>query len=143
MADQLYYEDVKEGSELPTLEKVPTTRTLVKWAGASGDYNELHYDKDVATALGFPSVIMHGRLGAAFLTQMLTNWIGEKGDLKKISVQYRGNALPKMKFVCNGKVTKKYVENGENCVECEIWGENHEGQKVTPGTAVVTLPSKG
>ena len=143
MAEQLYYEDVQEGSEITTLEKLPTTRTLVKWAGASGDYNELHYDKDVANALGFPSVIVHGRLGAAFLTQMLTDWIGEKGDLKKMSVQYRGNALPKQNFICKGKVTKKYVENGENCVECEIWGENAEGQRVTPGTAVVTLPSKG
>ena len=143
MAEQLYYEDVQEGSEITTLEKVPTTRTLVMWAGASGDYNELHYDKDVATSLGFPSVIVHGRLGAAFLTQMLTDWIGEKGELKKISVQYRGNALPKQKFICKGKVTKKYVENGENCVECEIWAENSEGQRITPGTAVVTLPSRG
>ena len=143
MADQLYFEDVQEGTELPTLEKVPTTRTLVKWAGASGDYNELHYDKDVATGLGFPSVIVHGRLGAAFLSQMLTDWIGDKGELKKFSVQYRGNALPKQPFICKGKVTKKYTKDGENCVECEIWAENPEGKQVTPGTALVTLPSKG
>lgn len=143
MADQLYYEDVQEGMEIPTLEKTPSTTTLVMWAGASGDFNPLHFDKDHAGKLGFPSVIVHGRLGAAYLSQLITDWIGEKGEMKKMSVQYRGNAFPGQKFICKGKVTKKYVEGNDHIVECEIWGENAEGNKVTPGSAVVTLPSKG
>jgi acyl dehydratase len=143
MAKQIYYEDVKEGAEIPTLEKLPTTRTLVMYAGASGDFFELHYDKDFATKLGFPGPIVHGRLGAAFLTQLLTDWIGDQGELRKLSVQYRGNAFPGEKFICKGKVTKKYVKGSEHLVECEIWAENPKGEKVTPGTAVVALPSKG
>jgi acyl dehydratase len=143
MAKQLYYEDVQEGTEITPLEKTPITRTLVQYAGASGDFFELHYDKDFATSLGFPGVIIHGRLGAAFVTQMLTDWVGEKGMLRKVSVSYRGNAFPKQKFTCKGKVTKKYVEKGEHLVECEVWGENPEGKVVTPGSAVVVLPSRG
>ena len=139
---QLYYEDVQEGMDLPTVEETPTTRTLVQWAGASGDYFELHYDKDFAQSMGFPGPIVHGRLEAAFLTKMLTNWIGEKGELKKMSVQYRGNALPGQPLKMGGKVTKKSVEGGENLVECQIWVENPEGRQITPGSAVVALPSK-
>ena len=41
-----------------------------------------------------------------------------------------------------GVVTKKYVENGENLVECDIWLENHKGEKTTPGSALVALPTK-
>ena len=143
MANQIYYEDVQEGTEIPVLEKLPTTRTLVMYAGASGDFFQLHYDKDFAKKLGFPGPIVHGRLGAAMLTQLLTDWVGDQGELKKFSVQYRGNAFPEEKFICKGKVTKKYVEGGMNLVECEVWGENSKGDKVTPGTAVVSLPSKG
>lgn len=139
---QLYYEDVQEGMDLPAVEETPTTRTLVQWAGASGDYFELHYDKDFAQSMGFPGPIVHGRLEAAFLTKMLTNWIGDKGELKKMSVQYRGNALPGQPLKMGGKVTKKSVEGGENLVECQIWVENPEGRQITPGTAVVALPSK-
>lgn len=139
---QLYFEDVKEGMDIPTVEKTPTTRTLVQWAGASGDYFELHYDKDFAQSMGFPGPIVHGRLEAAFLTQMLTDWIGEKGELRKMSVQYRGNAFPGQKLSLGGKVTKKHTEGGENLVECEIWVQNPEGKQITPGTAVVSLPSK-
>ena len=139
---QLYYEDVTEGMELPTVDKTPTTKTLVQWAGASGDYFELHYDKDFAQGMGFPGPIVHGRLEAAFLTQILTDWIGEKGEVKKMSVQYRGNAFPGGKLTLSGKVTKKYVEGGENLVECEIWVLSPEGNKITPGSAIVSLPSK-
>ena len=143
MADQLYFEDVQEGTEVTPLVKTPSTRTLVQYAGASGDFFELHYDKDFAQALGFPSVIIHGRLGASFITQMLTDWVGEKGSLRKVSVSYRGNAFPGKPYTCKGKVIKKYVENGENLVDLEIWGENHEGKLITPGSATVVLPSKG
>jgi acyl dehydratase len=143
MAQRLYYEDIQEGTEIPTLEKLPTTRTLVMWAGASGDFFELHYDKDFAASMGFPKVLVHGRLEAAFLSQMLTDWIGDQGEVKKISVQYRGNAFPGDKLLCKGKVTRKYVEGSQHLVECEIWAENPEGKRLTPGTAVVLLPSKG
>jgi acyl dehydratase len=139
---QVYFDDVKEGQDILTLEKTPTTRTLVQWAGASGDYFELHYDKDFAKSLGNADVLVHGRLEAAYLTQLLTDWIGEKGQIKKMSVQYRGNAFPGQKLLCKGKVTKKYKQGSENLVDLEIFVENPQGQKVTPGTATVALPSK-
>ncbi|MBM4444557.1 MAG: dehydratase [Chloroflexi bacterium] len=139
---QIHYEDIHEGADIPTLEKTPTTRTLVQWAGASGDFFELHYDKEFAKSMGFPNVLVHGRLEAAYLTQLLTDWIGPKGEIKKISVQYRGNAFPGEKLLCKGKVTKKYVKDGQHLVEAEIWVENPAGQRITPGTAVVAVPSK-
>jgi len=46
--DQVFYEDVSEGMEIPSLLKHPTTRQLVMWAGGSGDLYEIHYDKDFA-----------------------------------------------------------------------------------------------
>ena len=48
MSEQLYFEDIEEGMELPTVEKNPTTQQLVKYAGASGDYYQIHYDLEFA-----------------------------------------------------------------------------------------------
>jgi len=143
MAKQLYYEDVEVGMDVPTLVKHPTTQQLVKWAGASGDYYQIHYDKDFAIATGLDGIIVHGRLKIAFLVQMLTDWIGDEGKLKKLACQHRGMDLPAVDMKCKGKVTNKYVTDGEHCVECEIWTENPEGRKTAPGTATVVLPSKG
>ena len=140
MAEQVYFEDVREGMELPTLRKDPTTQQLVMYAGASGDYYQIHYDQGYARGNGLPDVILHGALKNAFLGHLMTDWIGEHGSLKKLTVQYRGMDVPGTPILAKGVVTGK-GEGGE--VECEIWLENADGEKTTPGSAVVTLPSRG
>ena len=142
MSEQLHFEDVEEGMPLPTLQKTPTTRQLVMYAGASGDYYQIHYDLEFAKNNGLPNVILHGALKNAFLGHLVTDWIGEWGTLKKLSVQYRGMDIPGTPAYVKGVVKKKYVKDGENVVECEIWLENHEGEHTTPGYAVATLPSR-
>lgn len=142
MSAQVYYEDVQAGAEIPPLVKRPTTQQLVKYAGASGDFYQIHYDKDFAVAQGLPSVIVHGALKNAFLGQLITDWIGEGGTLKKLACQYRGMDMPGDVLTCRGRVTSKYVKDGQHYVECEIWIENGKGEKTTPGTATVVLPSR-
>ena len=143
MAEQLYYEDVEEGTELPTLVKHPTPRQLVMWAGASGDYYEIHYSKDFALSQGLPGIIIHGDLTGAFLAQLITDWMGEGGTFKKLQTSNRGMLFPNEDTICKGKVSKKYIQNGEHCVECEVWAENSKGEKCVTGTALVTLPARG
>ena len=142
MSQQLFFEDVREGMELPVLEKNPTTQQLVRYAGASGDYYQIHYDQEFARANGLPNVILHGALKNAFLGHLMTDWIGERGTLKKLSAQYRGMDTPGTPIYAKGVVTKRYDEAGEHMVECDIWLENETGEKTTPGTAVVSLPSR-
>ena len=143
MAEQVYYEDFEPGSEIPALVKYPTTMQLVKYAGASGDYYQIHYDKDFAIANGLPGIIIHGWLALSFLGQMVTDWLGEKGKLVKLTGSYRGMNLVHADLICNGKVTKKYEEDGRNLARVEIWVENPQGDKTVTGNAVVELPSRG
>jgi acyl dehydratase len=143
MAEQVYYEDIEVGSEVPALVKYPTTMQLVKYAAASGDYYQIHYDKDFALANGLPGVIVHGWLTLSFLGQMLTDWLGEKGALKKLNGSYRGMNLVHEEIFCYGKIAKKYQENDNNYARVEVWAENPRGDKTVTGYAVVTLPSRG
>ena len=143
MAKQLFYEDVEVGSEIPTLVKHPTNMQLVKWAGAAEEYNPIHYDKDFALSHRLPGLIIHGPLKFNFLGQMMTNWIGDQGVLRKLECNHRGMNYPNEDLICKGKVSKKYVEKGEHIVECEVWVENLKGDRTAPGTAVVILPSHG
>jgi hypothetical protein len=127
---------------------------LVQWAGSSGDFNPLHYEEEFAKTLGVGAPIVHGALKRAWLVNLMTDWIGEKGRLKKLTCRYKGMDYPrKMKtfddpqdgetWWCKGKVTKKYSEGDEHLVDCEIWVENGKGVQTTPGTATAVLPSKG
>ena len=142
MADQTYFEDLNEGDEIPKLNKNCPTQQLVLWAAASGDFYQIHYDKDFAQGTGLKGLIVHGALKNAFLGQLLHDWVGEKGKIKKFGCSYRGMDEPNQDIVCRAVVTKKRQEGGENIVELDIWTENPEGRKTSPGTAVVTLPSK-
>ena len=83
------------------------------------------------------------RLKSAFLAQLLTNWIGPKGTLKKLGCQYRGMDQPGSPLTCKGRMTKKYVLDGDHLVDCEIWVEDNQGQKNTLGWATVALPARG
>ena len=75
-------------------------------------------------------------------SQLLTDWIGEQARLKKLSASYRGILFPGKDLTCKGKVTKKYLEGLDHCIECEVWVEDFEGKTTTPGTATVVLPSQ-
>lgn len=139
---QLQWQDVEEGMEVPTLVKNPTTRQLVRYAGASGDFYEIHYDKDFAMGNNLPGPILHGALKNAFLGQLITDWIGEEGTLRRLACQYRGMDEPGKPLYCKGRVTRKYVEDGHHLVDCDIWVEDAEGKTTTPGSATVELPSR-
>jgi len=128
---------IKAGMEIQALVKQPTTQQLVMWAGASGDYNPIHYDKDFAQAKGLPGVIVHGQLVLAFLGQMITDWLGRAGDLKSISVSYKGMNLPGDSITCRGVV--KSVMEAECLVTVDVWAENPKGEKTVSGTAVARL----
>ncbi len=142
MAEQVYWDDVQEGAELPPVVKNPTTQQLVKYAGASGDYYQIHYDKDFAMNNDLENVILHGALKNAFLGHLVTKWMGPEGDLKRLACQYRGMDIPGTPVTAKGVVTRKYQEQGANLVDCEIWLENQKGEKTTPGSATVALPMR-
>lgn len=140
MSPQPYIDEVEPGLELPELLKRPTTRQLAMYAGASGDFYEIHYDRDFALAQGLEGVILHGALKSAFLGQLVTDWMGPEGTLRELSVRYREMDVPGDTLTCKGTVTGK--DAGAGTVSCAIWIENGAGVKTTTGRAVVALPSR-
>ena len=123
---------VEAGQELPELVKHPTARQLVQYAGASGDFYEIHYDQDYARSVGLSGVILHGLLKAAFLAQLVTDWAGD-ARLKVFEASYRGMDVPGVPYRCRGRV--KEVRGDE--IELELWGEDPDGNRTTLGTAVL------
>jgi len=154
MMGQLYWEDIEIGDEITPLLKMATSQTLVKWAGASGDFNPLHYEATFAAAQGVSRPIIHGALKRQWLINLLTDWMGEAGTLRKFSCQYRAMDYPRLmksmtepeegeSWWCKGKVTRKHIEGEEHCIDCSIRVENGKSEVTTQGRATVVLPSRG
>ena len=145
MAEQMYFEDVKEGQELAPIKIAPDKQQLVKFAAGSGDFNPLHFDENfpMLGAMGLKENIVHGRFKYAQVGRLVFQFAGYKGRVKKFGVSYRGMDMLNKEITAKGVVTAKRQENGENLVELDVWTENADGQKTTPGTALVALPSRG
>jgi len=139
---QVYFEDVTEGAEIPKLVQNCDSQRLVLWAAGSGDYYQIHYDKDFAQSTGLPECIVHGALKHALLGRLLHEWAGEGSKVTRVACQYRGMDMIAKDVTCRGVVTGKHSEGGHNVVELEVWTEDPKGNKTTPGTAVVELPSR-
>lgn len=140
---QTYYENVEVGQELQPLVQHITTQQLVWWAAGSGDFYQIHYDKDFALGNGLPGVIVHGALKHAIMGRYLDELAGPGGLVQEFRVSYRGMDQPGNDLSVKAKVTGKRVEDGKNLVDVEIWTENPSGEVTSPGSAVVELPSRG
>jgi acyl dehydratase len=137
-----YYEDVEVGTEVPALVKYPSTADLVRYCGAASDFSPIHFDEPYAKKRGMTGVIVQGLFKAACLGQMLTDWAGPKGWVKKIATKYQRVNLPDQPLTCQGKVLRKFVEGDAHFVEVEMWTLNEKGQVTTTGQATVLLPSR-
>ncbi|HEY49690.1 MAG TPA: hypothetical protein G4O13_06565 [Dehalococcoidia bacterium] len=141
---QVYFEDIDIGTRLPPLVKEITLFTILKWAAAVNDYGPHHFDYQFATQmLGLPNVIAHGTQNTAFLAQLVTNWLGGEGVLRKHYAELRGNVFPGDTLTFRGRVDKKYVQDGENVAEIESQVENQNGRRVILGRSTVILPGRG
>ena len=139
---QVYFDDVHEGDEIPLLRKACTLQQLVMWAGASGDFYQIHFDPDFARGVGLDGVIVHGGLKHVFLGQLLHEWIAPGGSIRRFGCQFRGMDYPNQELLCRGVVTRTYEEHGQALVDLDVWIENSAGVRTTPGSATVVLPRR-
>ncbi len=80
--------DVEVGTELPE-QVFPVTRAdLVRYAGASGDFNPIHWNERVATKVGLPGVIAHGMFTMALASRVVSRWVGDPGALVEYHVRF-------------------------------------------------------
>lgn len=105
---------------------------IVKYAGASGDFNPLHHDDGVAQNLaGYPSVFAHGMLSMGLTGRMLTDWLGPTA-LKKYGVRFTRQVWPGDTLTARGEVTK--VEGGVATIAVST--VNQRGEAVVEGEAL-------
>ena len=103
----------------------------------------VHFNKVAANNAGLPFPYDVGAQRNGWLIQLLTNWMGDEGWLKKNYAEYRRFVYLSDTVWLKGKVVKKYTDDeSEYCVEIETHGMNQRGEDTIPGRAVVALPSR-
>jgi len=145
------FDAIQIGDAIPTYTSEPITRThLVRYSGASGDFNPLHHDSTFARMIGREDVIAHGMFVMGIAGEAITSWIDNK-YLRKFSVHFLSMTQPvnlddyentkdRATITVSGKVVEKYEENGEKRIRCEIVAQDAQGSRKLAGFFVAALP---
>ena len=142
MHEQTFFEDVEAGADLPPLPKPVSTRKLVKYAGASRDFNEIHYDQESTSKTMWGQIIVQGMLKAGCMAQLATDFMGPNGLLLRMDCTYRAPDFANQTMTVQGHVISKENTGDVGLVHCDATVENPEGQATTLGHFTVALPSR-
>ena len=110
------YETVEVGAHLPVRKFLVKRANLVRYAGASGDFNVIHWNERIARSVGLPNVIAHGMLTMATAGRVVTDWVGDPGRVEAYGVRF-SSPVPVLdddvgtEVVVSGEVTEKLDDN--------------------------------
>jgi len=142
MADAaLYFEDVTEGDEAPTLTHVLTRTDLVAYAGASGDFNPMHHDEVKAIAAGQPSVFGHGMFSMGLLGTAITDYVGP-GNVTRFTVRFARQTWPDEELQSSIVVTGKRTEGDLHLIDLDVRLRNADGEEKVVGEATAKVPAR-
>ena len=134
------YDTIQVGDEIPRLTKGPLTHTqLVRYSGASGDFNPIHTVPEIAQQAGLDGLISHGMLIMAYAGQVVTEWLGADA-MRKFKVRFKGMTALDDVLTCSGEVTEKYERDGEHFVEGRISVKGQDDLPRVTGSFTAVVP---
>jgi acyl dehydratase len=135
------YDDVEVGTELPAQTFAVQRVNLVMYAGASGDFNPIHWNERFATAVGLPDVIAHGMFTMAEAARVVTDWVGDPGAVEDVGVRFtRPVVVPDDDTGATLEVTGRVVDKlADNRVSVELSARSGGETVLARARAVVRL----
>jgi acyl dehydratase len=116
----------QSGDPLPEVAETIERMDLVRYAGASGDFNPIHWNDEVARAVGLPGVIAHGMYSMGVAARMVTAWAGDPAAIKRLKVRFSTMIEPGQTLTVKGEVAE--VDGGRVLVR--FHAEDSKGEKV-------------
>lgn len=127
-----------EGLNLPEYKKEKVTKVqLVKYAGASGDFNPLHTDDAFAQKIGLNGVIAHGMLIMGFLGEYVNKIVSNEGTVTDFKMRFGSMTVPEDEIVCKGIVKEKTKTDGRTEVVLKLYAVKDIGEVAGSGEAII------
>jgi acyl dehydratase len=141
-AARVSYDEVKAGAELPPASYPVTRLSLVKYCGASGDFNVIHWNERIATSVGLPNVIAHGMFTMAQAGRYVTDWAGPGAVVAEFGVRFSSMVVVPdddtgATIEISGVVEEKL---GDRRVALTLTARSADVKVLTRARAVVQLP---
>jgi acyl dehydratase len=134
---KLNFDKLEVGQEITPISVPKITHAhLVRYAGASGDFNPIHNDPDFAKANGLDGTISHGMYVMAQIGRLCTSWADQK-DIRFFGVKFKAMTKLGETLTCYGTIKRKKEENGEKLVTVTVEAKNEAGEVKAGGDLIV------
>jgi acyl dehydratase len=142
MEQQIFFDTVNIGDPTPDSEYGPLTIVdTVRWAGLQENWQHLHYDRDhVRQHNGLRTFIASGAYRQALLIRTLTDWIGPRGWLRKMSVRHTYSTFEGDMMRFGGRITEKSPDARDPWITCDLQGKNADDKEILTGSCRIVLP---
>jgi acyl dehydratase len=142
MTAQVPYDDVKPGTEIAAVSYPVTRLSLVKYCGASGDFNVIHWNERIARSVGLPNVIAHGMFTMAQAGRFVTDWAGPGAVVVDFGVRFSSPVIvPDDDIGATIEISGTIEEKlDDNRVVLALTARSGEAKVLTRARAVVRLP---
>ena len=142
MSDQVSYDEVEVGAELAPASYPVSRLSLVKYCGASGDFNVIHWNERIARSLGLPDVIAHGMFTMAQAGRFVTDWAGPGATVAEFGVRFSSPVVVPdddtgATITVSGQIDQKL---GDGKVAVALTARSADSKVLTRARAVVRLP---
>ena len=132
-----------QGQEIPTFRRTQGFPVWNRFAAVNAEFFDLHMDDEAARVIGYPSAIGMGHHQWAYLHALLESWMGDEGDVLRLSCQFRGLNLKGAIVTAHGRVEGSHPSGDRLLVDLDVWVERDDGARIVSGEATVAVHSAG
>jgi acyl dehydratase len=142
MEQRVFFEDVTVGTALPNREFGPHTLVdAIRWAGVQEHPSPTHTDREYGRERrGLKGIIASGTQREAYLVRLLMDWVGPRGDLRKLGVRNTASTFEGDMMRFTGTVIEKSAERHDPWIVCEVDGRNQNDEQILQGRCTLLLP---
>jgi hydroxyacyl-ACP dehydratase HTD2-like protein with hotdog domain len=139
--NNLNWENISAKTQIPELIVCPDRTQVFMFSAVTWNRHHIHYSKDAAMREGLADIVVQRALIGNFFARLITNWIGNGAELRKLSWKVTRSALPGNDIVCRGKINERIESEDEKYLICEVIASNKEDELIASGSAKVVFAS--
>lgn len=139
MQDELCWDNLSVDTQIPELRVCPDHMQIFMFSAITWNRHHIHYNKDAAVNEGLPDVVVQRGLIGNYFARLITNWVGDRAELRRLTWKVSRSALPGIKLVCRAGIREKVDEDTGHYLVCEVVAETENGERIASGDATVVF----
>ena len=137
--DNLCWENISAATHIPELVVCPDRAQVFMFSAITWNRHHIHYSKDDAVSEGLPDIVVQRGLIGNFLARLITNWIGDSAELRKLTWKVTHSALQGKDIVCRGKIKERMDSEDEKYLICDVTASNENDELIASGEAKIVF----